>query len=78
MSQHSTISLSPGTCGVLSFPNVCAAIGGASTVRWTARFAWISIFGERKPIRLKRSALPNVDKWTSFNLGDAARAVIAK
>lgn len=58
---------------VLAFPNICAAIGGAQYVRYSARFAWIKLPGVEKEVRVSRSKLPTVDKWTSFNLADAAR-----
>lgn len=64
--------------GVLSFPNLCAIMGGVSYVRWSARYAWLSLPGRTDTVRLKRSELPPVSEWSSFSLADAAHAALAK
>jgi len=56
---------------VLAFPLICASLGGAKMVRWSVRFAWITK-ADGTVVRVPRSALPSVDKWTAFNLADAA------
>ena len=58
---------------ILIFPSFCSAIGGAQHVRFSNRFAWIA----RADGTIKRvpcSSLPPREKWTAFNLEDAAQA----
>jgi len=56
--------------GVLAFPLICASLGGVRMVRYSARYAWITKADGRE-VRVKRSDLPTVDKWTAFTLADA-------
>lgn len=56
--------------GILAFPILCASLGGARMVRYSARFAWITK-ASGEVVRVSRSSLPTVDKWTAFSLADA-------
>lgn len=55
----------------LAFPVLSVSLGGAQRVTWSARFAWI-VKANGETVRVPRSKLPSVDKWTAFNLADAA------
>lgn len=62
------------TEGVIVFPNIVAALGGAEYVRYTARIVRVKLPGQPQPVRMLRSKLPPVDQWTAFNLADIAIA----
>lgn len=62
---------------LISFPSVCATLGGAEYVKLGLRFAKVKLPGRPEEIRLKRSALrANARDITSFNAADAALAVV--
>jgi len=63
------VPLRLNTAGFLVFPAACSLLGGAQSVRWTARFAWVTT-ALGNICRIKRSDLPPVDKWTSFTLAN--------
>lgn len=59
------------------YPKLTASIGGAQSVEWTKRYAWITAAdGVRH--RIARSKLPPIDQWTAFILADAVDPDIKK
>lgn len=58
------------TEGVIAFPSICASLGGAQSVRYSARVARI-VTADGREHRVLRSALPPVNKWTAFTLADS-------
>lgn len=55
--------------GNVSFPNIVIALGGAQSVRWNSRFAYITT-ASGKTVRVPRRGLGSAEKWTSFSLAD--------
>lgn len=56
---------------MMAFPKSAAFFGGAQFVIYNKRFAYVTT-AEGKEVRLRISELPPVDKWSAFNLADAA------
>ena len=59
----------------IAFPTLASALGGAQRVEYSAVYAWITL-PDGSTVRMVRSALPPLDKWTAFNLADAAQKVL--
>jgi hypothetical protein len=57
---------------MLLFPTFASVLGGVQFVRYSARFAWVTR-ANGQTVRVARSKLPPVEKWTAFNLADAVR-----
>lgn len=58
---------------LLVFPGIAASFGGAETVSYNSRFAYVKLPGVDKAIRLARSTLPDPERWNAFGLADAAQ-----
>jgi hypothetical protein len=55
------------------FPAICADLGGAEWARHSVGLVRIKLPGVPEPVRMKPAQIPvPPDKWTSFNLADAA------
>lgn len=58
---------------MITFPNLDVALGGARYVTYTDRFAWVTLPGREKPVRIARAKLPpDPGIWTAFALANAA------
>lgn len=62
---------------LIVYPTICASLGGVSTVSHNNTFAWVTLPGHEKAIRVPMSKLPALDKWTAFNLADATQLFLA-
>ncbi len=59
----------------LSFPTICACLGGAEYAKIGVRYVKVKLPGRPDEVRLLKSRLPNVESYTAFNLAEAASKV---
>lgn len=56
---------------VISFPATTAHLGGASALRMSSRFVWVTV-GD-KTIRMPRSQFPRTEEYDGFAAAERAR-----
>lgn len=60
---------------LIVYPTIASTFGGAVSVTYSARFAWVRLPGRAEVVRLCRSGLSaNPVNWTSFTLADACHS----